>query len=525
MSGDRLTVPALVRRWSAEQPERAFVVTADDALTYGELDRRSAALARHFADLGVGKGTRVGVLMPNGIAWPVVAFGASRAGATIVPLSTFLRPPELAAQLRVAGVEHLVLLGEFLGRDYVADLMAISPELVAGARLMVEALPRLRTITVWEDHDPASGTANDDELVAALDASVRPADDLAIVFTSGSRGTPKGVIHTHGGALAATAAGLEVRRLTRDDRLYIPMPFFWVGGLGTGLLSTLIAGATLLTEARPEPARTLPFLTRERVTLFRGWPDQAAALARDPGFPSADLSSLRPGSLDAVMPAAEQAGAGRRAGLLGMTESFGPYAGFRLDQTLPPGKEGSCGQVFDGVELRVVDLDTGAPVASGETGELQLRGPNLMRGICGRTRADIFTDDGFYATGDVGHLDADGFLFLTGRRDDMFKVRGATVYPSEVESALHALASVRRAYVVDVVGDGGGAEVAAVVVLADAAADTPVDQLASDAKQRLSSFKVPTRWCIIGGDDVPMTTTGKVDKVGLQQLFDRGNDT
>src|SRR4051795_3573088 len=441
MSTDRLTVPSLVRQWSEEQPERAFVVTADDALTYGELERRSAALAAHFADLGVGKGTPVGVLMTNGTAWPVVAFGASRAGATVVPLSTFLRPPELAAQLRTAGVEHFVLQGAFLGRDYVADLMAISPELVAGTRLMVEALPRLRTVTVWEHHDAAVDSPAAD-VVDARDSSVRPADDLAIVFTSGSRGTPKGVIHTHGGALGATAAGLEVRRLTRDDRLYIPMPFFWVGGLGTGLLSTLIAGATLLTEARPEPARTLPFLERERVTLFRGWPDQAAALARDPGFASADLSSLRPGSLDAVMPAAEQAGPGQRAGLLGMTESFGPYAGYRLDQTLPPGKEGGCGQVFDGTELRVVDLDTGAPVAAGETGELQLRGLNLMRGICGRTRAEVFTEDEFYATGDVGHLDDDGFLFLTGRRDDMFKVRGATVYPSEVEGALRGLESV-----------------------------------------------------------------------------------
>jgi acyl-CoA synthetase (AMP-forming)/AMP-acid ligase II len=105
----------------------------------------------------------------------------------------------------------------------------------------------------------------------------------------------------------------------------------------------------------------------------------------------------------------------------------------------------------------------------------------------------------------------------------MFKVRGATVYPSEVESALHALPEVRRAYVVDVVGAGGGAEVAAVVVPADGT--VTVDVLTADAKQRLSSFKVPTRWCIIGADDVPMTTTGKVDKAGLQQLFDRGNDT
>jgi acyl-CoA synthetase (AMP-forming)/AMP-acid ligase II len=517
---ERLTIPVLVRRWSEEQPDRAFVVTDEESLTYGELERRSAGLAAHFADLGVGKGTRVGVLMPNGTAWPVVAVGASRAGATIVPLSTFLRPPELALQLRTAGVEHLVLQGEFLGRDYVADLMAISPELVAGTRLMVEAVPRLRTITLW-DEDTLAVLPRRPGLVDALDASVRPADDLAIVFTSGSRGLPKGVIHTHGGALAATEAGLEMRRLTKSDRLYIPMPFFWVGGFGTGLLSVLIAGATLLTEARPEPARTLPFLERERVTLFRGWPDQAAALARDPGFASADLSSLRPGSLDAVMPAEQQVGPGRRGGLLGMTESFGPYSGYRLDRALPPGKEGSAGQVLEGAEVRVVRLDTAAPLAAGETGEIQLRGPNLMRGICGRTRAEVFTEDGFYPTGDVGRLDADGFLFLTGRRDDMFKVRGATVYPSEVERALHALPAVRRAYVVDVVGVGGAAEVAAVVVPAGGAETVTVDRLAADAKARLSSFKVPTRWCIIGADDVPMTTTGKVDKAGLQHLFDK----
>ena len=349
---ERLTVPALVRGWAMEQSEKAFVVTDDGALTYGELDRRSAALAEHFADLGVGKGTRVGVLMPNGTAWPVVAFGASRAGVTIVPLSTFLRPPELAAQLRTAGVEHLVLLGEFLGRDYVADLMAISPELVAGTRLLVDTLPRLRTITLWDGDGPAPDGARRPRSVAARDESIRPADDLAIVFTSGSRGTPKGVIHTHGGALAATTAGLGVRRLVRDDRLYIPMPFFWVGGFGTGLLSALIAGATLLTEARPEAARTLPFLERERVTLFRGWPDQAVALARDPGFADADLSSLRPGSLDAVLAPELRAGPGGRAGLLGMTESFGPYSGYPLDEILPAGKEGSCGRPFDGVEVR-----------------------------------------------------------------------------------------------------------------------------------------------------------------------------
>jgi acyl-CoA synthetase (AMP-forming)/AMP-acid ligase II len=518
MSTERLTVPALVRRWAEEQPDKAFVVTDDDVLTYADLERETARVAYRFASECVGKGTRVAVLMPNGTEWPVVALGVARAGATVVPLSTLLRPPELADQLRTAGVEHLVLVPTFRGRDYLADLATISPHLTSGTGLFVDALPRLRSITVWDEHGHAG--ADDDvlrDLVDALDAAIRPADDLAIIFTSGSRGRPKGVIHTHGGALGATEAGLDVRCLGRDDRLYIPMPFFWVGGFGTGLLSVLVAGATLLTEAVPEPGRTLAFLEREQVTLFRGWPDQAVALAQDPRFADADLRSLRPGSLDAVLPAELRAPLGARANLLGMTESFGPYCGDRLDQPLPAGKAGSCGRAFAGIEVRIVDVETGAPLPTDALGEIQLRGPNLMRGICGRPRSEVFTDDGFYPTGDLGRLDADGYLFLTGRRDDMVKVRGATVYPTEVERALHSIPGVGRAFVVDVVHGGTTAVAAAVIVATDSV--LTVDDLEREARSRLSSFKVPTHWRLVTTAEVPMTRTGKVDKLGLQQLF------
>ena len=171
--------------------------------------------------------------------------------------------------------------------------------------------PRLRSAIPREELAHPATAAVADELVDALAAVVRPADDLVIVFTSGSRGAPKGVIHTHGGALGATQAGLAIRGLDADDRLYIPMPFFWVGGLGTGLLSVLVAGATLVTERQPEASATLELLERERVTLFRGWPDQAVAIAAHPDFASTDLSRLKSASLprcsrpsDAVSPAA-----------------------------------------------------------------------------------------------------------------------------------------------------------------------------------------------------------------------------
>jgi acyl-CoA synthetase (AMP-forming)/AMP-acid ligase II len=277
----------------------------------------------------------------------------------------------------------------------------------------------------------------------------------------------------------------------------------------------LVGGATLVSEAQPEPARTLELLQRERVTLFRGWPDQAAALAAHPAFAGADLGALRPGSLQAVLPA--PAPPGRRASLLGMTETFGPYCGDALDRDLPAGKEGSCGRPFAGVELRVVDVESGEPVAPGEPGEIQVRTRNLMRGICGRVRADVFTRDGFFPTGDLGVVDEDGYVFFRGRCDDMFKVKGASVYPSEVEAALVALPGVERAYVVEV-ADGGAPAVGAVVVPA-AGTGCTVEQLAAATRERLSGFKVPTHWSLVAADEVPTTATGKVDQAGVRALL------
>jgi acyl-coenzyme A synthetase/AMP-(fatty) acid ligase len=341
-----------------------------------------------------------------------------------------------------------------------------------------------------------------------MEEVVRPADDFVVVFTSGSRGAPKGTIHTHGSALSAVASGLDARRVGADDRLYLPMPFFWTGGLAAGLLTALVAGATIITEAIPEPDRTLALLERERVTLFRGWPDQAATLAAHPRFARADLSSLRPGSLPAVLPPERRPAPGSRPNLFGMTETFGPYCGAHGDVDLPPEKWGSCGRPLDGIEVRILDPDEDG------LGEIALRGRNVMRAICGRSREEVFDADGFYASGDLGVLDADGYLWFHGRRDDMFKVNGATVYPSEVEAALRAIDGVQQAHVTNVTTDQREA-VGALVVTSMA-----LDDVAREVRARLSAFKVPSWWLLVdSGDDVPLTATAKVSKPALQEML------
>lgn len=501
MAGE--TIAALLAQNAASRGENAALVDPQHKITWAELDQASAARAAMLVEAGVNKGHRLGLMAENSVDWAVWACAALRIGAVLVPLSTMLRLPELEAQLRIAGVRHLVAQPLIRDRDIKAEIGAMD-------RAM---LPSLRAIR-WTDETlpPASPAAVD--VASALTARLLPADEMAVIFTSGSSGEPKGVIHTHGSAIRANASGNAARCIGPDSRLYLPMPLFWAGGFCTGLMSALNTGCTLLTEAGSDAGGTLAFLAREKVTLFRGWPDQAARLAAHPDFAATDLSSLRPGSLDAIMPG-DPPPPGARAPLLGMTESFGPYCGWPLDQLLPHGKHGSLGKPFASAQVRICDPESGAVLGANEAGAIQIGGPNILKGVCGREREDTFTADGWYDTGDMGRIDDDGFLWFAGRRDDMVKIGGATVYPAETAAMLERLPGVERAVVCDVTVDGELRLGAAV-----AGANLSLESLANAARENLSAFKVPRLWLLLGSaDELPRLVSGKADVARLRDAI------
>jgi acyl-CoA synthetase (AMP-forming)/AMP-acid ligase II len=200
-----------------------------------------------------------------------------------------------------------------------------------------------------------------------------------------------------------------------------------------------------------------------------------------------------------------------------MTEAFGPYCGYPADTDMPASAWGSCGKPFPGMEVRIADPESGRTVSAGTIGMIQIRGPHTLRGICRHRGEDLFTADGFYSTGDLGLLDDDGFLFYHGRSDDMFKVAGATVFPTEVEQALRDIDGVDHAFVTNLAGAQGDRVGAAVVCDTTA---TTVEHLRQSARELLSSFKVPTVWLLLDSDDtIPRGATGKVDVRQLREIL------
>ena len=549
-----LTVPALLRAQAAARPDQALLATDDASLTYAEADRRSADLARALLATGAGPGTRVALLFPNSPEFVVGWLAAARIGAISVPLSTFSTSAELVGLLRGAVVSVLLAAAGYRSHDYPASLRAGIPELdlAVPPPLLAPTVPSLRRITFALDPADAVGAGIDtawtldgllggapavgDDVLAAAEAAVSPADRMVIVHTSGSTSEPKGVIHTHGALVRHVDNLNELRRYAPHEILFSNSPFFWIGGFAYALLGTVVAGATLVCSNAPTAAGVLDVLERERPTMVNGFAASVAHVPDDPTFPDRDLSSIRRGNLWPIMPPALQPDdVELRHTMLGMTETgsvclAGPPD--EEDVVLPEHQRGSFGRPVPGFEAEVRRADAGGGVCGpGEVGELCLRGPFLMDGYDGRERHDTFDRDGWYRTGDLVTVDDDGLFYFRGRGSDMIKTAGANVSPREVEAAILEVSGL-VAHVVGVDDPARGQIVAALVRAPSdgdgdgddhgdsghtAAVDT--DDLRARLRDRLSAYKVPRRIRAVAADDVPIMSSGKLDLRALKELL------
>jgi acyl-CoA synthetase (AMP-forming)/AMP-acid ligase II len=516
------TLPKLLANFVAARGTYDAVATVEETLSYEELERRTSKMARALLALGAGKGTRIALLAPGGILWLTALVAGLRIGALVSLVSTLYTPPELAHILRNGDVQILIGVRRFLRHDYVKTLSAALPGLTEGqaGMLRLRNAPYLRSIWLddaggldwarsiddlltWAD----TPDAPDRELLAAIEQEVSPGDDAIIVYTSGSASLPKAVVHTQWNATRFPRELAKYFLLKPDDRMMPHLPTFWLGGLGM-TMQVLSMGATLVYPASPEIDVVLDTIERCKVNRLNSWGDvmmklREAALAR--GIDVDRIVGLGPfrDKTGQIIPPHLQ------ANILGMSETFSAHSAEPLDARLPEDKAGSSGRGVDGYERRIVDPDTAEEVPLDEVGELQVRGGALMSGFYKVDRKDVFTRDGFYPTGDLVRLDADGYIFFVGRRGDMIKTRAANVSRLEVEAALRGLPGVDLPIVVGLPDPELGQRVVAAIVPAKDTAPTE-ESLRAGLRRVLSSYKIPREIVFITHDDVPRTTTGKI---------------
>jgi acyl-CoA synthetase (AMP-forming)/AMP-acid ligase II len=520
--GLALTVPTLLHERAARRGEHPLLVCDDDVVSYADAESRSAALAKGLLARGAGPGTHIGLLYPNGSAFVVGWLAAARIGALAVPLSTFSTSAELRVLLVNADIELLLATTSFRGRDYADALGDAVPELdLHDPRpLFAPSTPALRGVAFETDALIGAGAAATcDDALSAAEARVSPADRMVIVHTSGSTSDPKGVIHQHGPLIRHVDNLNGLRRYAEHEVLFSNSPFFWIGGFAYGLLGTLLAGATLVCSNATDAAVTLDLLERTRPTMVNGFAASVAHLARDASFASRDLGSIRRGNLWPIMPAAVRPRDPElHHNMLGMTEAGSVCLASDDDTEQPEHRRGSFGRPAPGFEAKIVDPDTGVALETGAVGELWLRSPFLMEGYYGRTRRETFTADGWYRTGDLFHVDADGLFYFTGRRGDMIKTAGANVSPREVEAAIGELTGL-VAHVVGIDDPDRGQVVAAAVRVPRGQPEPDTDALRLALRTKLSAYKVPQHYLVLADDEVPMLSSGKLDSRALKDRF------
>jgi acyl-CoA synthetase (AMP-forming)/AMP-acid ligase II len=522
MPSESPTVGEILREQARSRGDHPLLVCDAERISYAEADRGSAQLARGLIALGAGKGTHVGLLYPNGVAFVVGMLAAARIGAVVVPFSTFATARELGAQLVDSDAQILLAAPSYRSHDYVQRLTDVLADSDLGGedRLFDPAAPQLRHV-IFDAvplHRPAETV--DERLLTAMEDDVDGSDPLTIVYTSGTTSTPKGAMHTHAALLNHQRNLNAIRGLTAADKLFCNSPFFWIGGFGFALLATLLAGSTLVCSNAEDAGQMLDLLEAERPTVTNGFAAGVAHLARHPSFARRDLSSMRRGNLYPIMaPEVRPADPELRHNMLGLTEAGSVVLISEDDSDQPEHRRGSFGKPAPGLETKIVDPETGSLVEDGALGELCIRGPCLMQRYYKRSREECFDADGWFHTGDLVATDRDGFVYYIRRQGSMIKTAGANVSPAEVEQAIAKVTGGVVAHVLGIPDAERGQIVAAVVALEnDAHFDetTLRDQLAAE----LSVYKIPKRFAAIPATDVPLLASGKVDVRQLKRVFD-----
>jgi fatty-acyl-CoA synthase len=529
---EAITLGDLLLRAAEDHHGDPALVFPDDEWSYGGLARRACEIARGLIGLGLQRGEHVGLLIPNSFDCLAAIFGVALAHGVIVPLNTRYRARELSHVISSGDVA--VVITSEASRDHV-DLYRVLSEALPGLTdspdpltLAIQDAPRLRSV-VMIDGEGFPGTVGaaefeavasevDEETLIQRRAGVRLRDRALILFTSGTTSAPRGCLITHE-ALTRNWSGVGRRMgIESGDRLWIPIPFFHIGGIGYGV-ATLSNGATILSSSHFQRETALDLIESRQATMLAPvFPPIVLAVMHDPRFAEADLGRVRV----IVTAAAErmlrevQSAFPQASGLTtyGLTETTGVVMFSSPDDPVEL-RMTTCGRTQPGVEVRIVEPATGVEVPAGTEGEIEVRGWNVTDGYYsdGRRTEAMFREGGWLRTLDRGRVDQGGNLTFLGRMDDMIKVGGENVAPAEIEEHLSSHPAVHIAQVIGVSDDALGQVPVAFVELKPGSSATG-EELAEYCRGEMARFKIPHHWRFVAS--WPMSAT-KIQKSRLHE--------
>jgi fatty-acyl-CoA synthase len=516
------TAFALLHEMTSRDPEHDFVVDGQRRWSYGNFTRDVQRTARALLAHGIAHGDRVGILAGNRAEWLITDFAVLSIGAISVGLNTWSSANELAYQLEHSGVRLLFIEPTFRERNFL--------KLIEDARAIAGGIPSLDSLVViaddvpaphisWENFNASSNQVSDIKLDAAH-ASVDPNNVACLLYTSGSTALPKGVPLLHRGLIDNMWEIGQRQELKDDDRLWLAVSLFWSLACVNALFALLSHRGTIVLQHHFDAAQALQLIEQERCTIFYGTPNMALALAEHPDLAHRNLTSLRTGVTIGTPPQITRVadlGVAQICNVYGLTEAYGnstvTEASLAIDKRVE-----TVGRALNGVEVRTVDADDIARPTGG-VGEVQLRG-NVTPGYWNdpERTAESFTADGWFRTGDLGLLDDEGYLYYRGRLKEMVKTGGINVAPAEVEQALSTHPAIELAFVTGIPDPRFDETLAAVIVLRKGQTSDEAS-LREHCRETLAPYKTPRHFRFVDATELPLTTTGKLQRKRLGEFF------
>jgi fatty-acyl-CoA synthase len=537
----RETVGGMLAAMAARAPDREAIVAPDRRISYAQLHRAAQRVASGLLAMGVKKNDKIALWLPNRPEWLFVQYGCALIGAVVVALNTRYKAHELRYILRQSDTTTLFCADHSGPVDYLEILGEVLPTLreAIPGELNVEDFPMLRRVIVDAD-DPYAGCLNLREILEDGDApewtaarraasgAVEPEDPFTILYTSGTTSFPKGAVMSHLNCLPHGWWCGEVMRLTEADRILHALPFSGTWGGVCIPLASFSHGAALILPETFEPGLALRLMETERVTVWNGVDSMAVPMLEHPDLARRDRSRLRTGGFAAT--------GGGVQGLfeavvkrLGLRLAFQPYGMTEVnamalvhDLDEPPESLALPGVwPADGLEVRVVDPETGQEQPAEREGELWLRGRLVTRGYYEKPEetAKAFTADGWFKTGDLAMRDGKGRVIFRGRLREVLRISHFMVAPGEIEDYLQTHPKVLQAFVIGV-PDARTNEAAVAYVIPRPGAAMTEDELIAYCRGRIASFKVPRHVRVVA--DVPRTPSPhgeKVQKARLREMF------